>query len=385
MAKNRKETYATALASQDYATIYPKWTYLKNIGKDTLDDAERKIALAMEQFLFSTGRVRESKRYFTVEDGAVGVSVASQKKIFVQVSTRDPQTGHFKGAKEDEDVARIAQQIDEHLGNPEASAAAINIHQNPNVKFEHLAKLVRYVALAGGKGLLVFGGPGVGKTFTIESELNEAGVPWRKYGGKVTPARVYQLLYRNRHADSVLVFDDCDSVWNNPDMMEMFKNALNSTGKREISWESNRTKVIEYWEPEAQEKFLKNLDEELNKVSDEDEGDGYIPTKFPAKFEFFGKVIFVSNKESFDKAVTDRIAKINMTLTAAQMIARIKTLLPAIGSPEDEMSFKQEVFEVLSKTYFRTHTSEVTIRTFPKALELAKSGIEGWTDLLPYV
>jgi hypothetical protein len=78
-------------------------------------------------------------------------------------------------------------------------------------------------AIAGDiRAMIVVGPPGVGKSYGVEFQLEKAGlfdqlsgrkIKYEVVKGAMTPIGLYCTLYRHSDRNSVLVFDDCDSVF----------------------------------------------------------------------------------------------------------------------------------------------------------------------------
>ena len=137
------------------------------------------------------------------------------------------------------------------------------------------------MAEATGKGinrsLIVSGPAGLGKSFTVEAKLEELesmGHSVTYIKGYVRPLALYKLLYETRHAKSVLVFDDSDSVFYDDVSMNLLKGACDSTDRRVLHW----------------------LSKSIEKEEDE-EGES-----IPEKFEFEGSIIFITNYD-FDAMI----------------------------------------------------------------------------------
>ena len=137
------------------------------------------------------------------------------------------------------------------------------------------------MAEATGKGinrsLIVSGPAGLGKSFTVEAKLEELeskGHSVTYIKGYVRPLALYKLLYETRHAKSVLVFDDSDSVFYDDVSMNLLKGACDSTDRRVLHWLS------------------KSIEKE-----EDDEGES-----IPEKFEFEGSIIFITNYD-FDAMI----------------------------------------------------------------------------------
>jgi len=95
--------------------------------------------------------------------------------------------------------------------------------------------------------MIVSGPPGVGKSFGVETVLEDydmltsiAGKPARTeiVKGSMTPIGLYQTLYMNSDKGNVLVFDDCDSILFDEVCLNMLKAVLDSGKKRTITWKA---------------------------------------------------------------------------------------------------------------------------------------------------
>ena len=114
-------------------------------------------------------------------------------------------------------------------------------------RFEILDQMTDAVANQVVRGLIVSGPPGVGKSFGVETILEEydamtklAGKPPRTevVKGSMTPIGLYQTLYNNSNKGDILVFDDCDSILFDEVCLNMLKAVLDSGKKRYISWKA---------------------------------------------------------------------------------------------------------------------------------------------------
>jgi hypothetical protein len=114
-------------------------------------------------------------------------------------------------------------------------------------RFDILDRMTHAVAEGTVRGMIVSGPPGVGKSFGVETVLEDydmltqvAGKPARTevVKGSVTPIGLFQTLYNNSEAGNILVFDDCDSVLFDEVCLNMLKATLDSGKKRTITWKS---------------------------------------------------------------------------------------------------------------------------------------------------
>jgi len=122
------------------------------------------------------------------------------------------------------------------------------------------------------KGLIVYGPAGVSKTHSITKILQDKlfkhffkkdGPKYRVVSGYMRTPHLFVELWNNRKPTDVLVIDDCDSALQDQDSLMLLKAALDTTEKRNITYN-------------AVSSFLKK------------EG-------VPNTFEFEGSVIFITN------------------------------------------------------------------------------------------
>lgn len=107
-------------------------------------------------------------------------------------------------------------------------------------QFDIMETCARGATTGAVRSLIVSGAGGVGKTHSIERILEYAreqdGTKSEVVHGVITPVNLYKLLYRNRHANNVVVLDDADSIFEEDTALSILKAALDSNPKRKISW-----------------------------------------------------------------------------------------------------------------------------------------------------
>ncbi len=326
----------------------------------------------------------------------------SDPVYYIKVTGQDPVTKKFLSTKEDKTAQEITKQIKSSLMNHNEETAKKEI-KDPNTLFGHMAGLCQLVIRNARKALLIYGGPGTGKTFTITKTLKEAGLAknkdWYFVKGKVTTASLFEELYKHRKG-KILVFDDADNIWGDQDAGNLLKAALDNSDERVISWISNRTKAVSHYTDDQKlaynakaDEFLKGspvqkLDAEGNPKFDKNGDPVYENSvKLPSEFQYDGRIIFISNLsyEKFDSAVLTRSAKIDMTLTRDQMFARIEGILSDLGDPDVSIEAKREVLEFLRTENSSGSLEEISMRTFVAAVELHKSGLPDWKSYLQYM
>ena len=204
--------------------------------------------------------------------------------------------------------------------------------------FAMLDKITDAAARGVVRGLVVSGPPGIGKSFGVEKQLQAANMfrviegkdpKFEVISGGVSPIGLYQKLYHNRSPEQVLVFDDCDGVLEDSEMLNLLKAALNSGDKRRICW-NKESRVL------------------LN-------GD------IPDVFDFEGSVLFLSNKD-FDREI-ERGSRIAAHLEA--IMSRCHYLDLEIGSMRDKLlRIKQVVMDGMLTPYEFTQEQEAEIIAF---------------------
>jgi hypothetical protein len=189
---------------------------------------------------------------------------------------------------------------------------------NINAKFKTYEKFVRMTAKGMTKSTIVYGGGGVGKTYTAMKQLQnmknpETGKPFVffdedkhqvgsddydviKITGKATTAGLYKNLFQ--HNGKLVLFDDCDEVLKDDNSVNMFKGALDSTGDGTISNLSGRA--------------IK--------------GDDGNP--IPQRYKFTGRAIFISNlsAKELPQPLKSRSLRVDLSMDADQTMERIKEI-----------------------------------------------------------
>lgn len=163
------------------------------------------------------------------------------------------------------------------------------------------------------RSLVVSGAAGVGKSYLLEEKLNEA-LSESKLGqvtqvkGTISAIGLYMTLFENNRKGDVIVLDDIDSIYGDEEAMNLLKGALDTNGRRVISWIKDS-------------RFLKDQD-------------------IPTSFEYKGQVVFLTNvdlQSVADKggrmaphmgALMSRAVYLDLGIhTAEQIMIRIRQVL----------------------------------------------------------
>jgi len=144
-------------------------------------------------------------------------------------------------------------------------------------RFEALEIMADATGRGINRSLIVSGPAGLGKSYTVETklvELEKKGFHVSYIKGYVRPMSLYKLLYNSRYINSILVFDDSDSIFHDDVSMNLLKSACDSTDTRKLHW----------------------LSSSIDKMFDEG------GESVPENFEFEGSVIFITNYD-FDTLI----------------------------------------------------------------------------------
>lgn len=236
-----------------------------------------------------------------------------------------------------------------------------------NSRFGFVEKLVNMVAAGVQPSAVITGQGGLGKTYTVTKTLAANGYKdasdmmefeigekvnrskmFTMIKGYSTPRGLYRTLYENNH--SVIVFDDCDSVLKDPVALNLLKGALDSYGKRVISWMSE------------------SRDPEL-----------------PTSFNFEGKVIFISNlsQDKIDQAIRSRSMMIDLTMTTDQKIERMEFIAKSDEfMPEYDVTAKTDAMKLIRE--LKDEAKEISLRTLISVTKIRASN-DDWKDLATYM
>ena len=234
-------------------------------------------------------------------------------------------------------------------------------------RFDILHEMTKATVSGDIRAMIVSGPPGVGKSFGVEQEIDKACLFDKLAGkrlraevvkGSATPIGLYQTLYKYSDANSVIVFDDCDSILLDDVALNLLKGALDSGKKRVISWLSESSALRR-------------------------EG-------IPERFEFKGSVIFITNLK-FDKmksqklrdhldALQSRCHYLDLTLdTMRDKLLRIKQIAKdgVLFADYDFDEYAQDdIIDFMHSNKDRLR--EVSLRMALKIADLRKSFPGNW-------
>lgn len=216
----------------------------------------------------------------------------------------------------------------------------------PAERFKYVGHCVDMVIDNISPSLLVTGVAGIGKTYLVNSRLEgngwTEGDEYEFVKGHSAPQGLYCFLHD--HRDSTIIFDDCDSVFENEISVNILKSALDSYATRRVSWISQR-----------------------------------LPEGIDSQFDFTGRIIFISNRDAcrIDEAVKSRTLVIDLQMSRAEICVYLQELMPVI-EPQMDMEKKQEVLDYLDSK--KDVFENFNIRTFIKACRIRQSADKHGND-----
>jgi hypothetical protein len=221
--------------------------------------------------------------------------------------------------------------------------------RDPKVMFDNLERLTKMVGRGIQPSLVITGMAGVGKTHLVKETLRELGMresyEFVHFKGRSTAAGLFITLYQN--SDKIVVLDDCDSVFKDPDAVNLLKAALDSYDTRKISYISSKPLKDEFGEP------------------------------IPAHFEFTGRIIFISNinQSKLDAAIRSRSFVSDISMNTDQMFQRMDQLM-ADMEPSIPLAAKQQALEIMKNLNTKFAGLDVNLRSFIKAARICAMGFD---------
>jgi len=290
--------------------------------------------------------------------------------------TFDSATGKFVGSVNGKVVVRskyedaVKARIAEMSGSiAEAEQAFVEKTEkyDINTRFGFVEKLVSMVAAGVQPSAVITGEGGLGKTYTVTKTLQANGLQdisdladfqvgtvlnarkcFTFVKGYSTPKGLYRTLFENNKG--TIVFDDCDAVLKDPVALNILKSALDSYGKRIISWNAD--------------------------MRDDD---------LPRSFNFEGRVIFISNmsQDKIDQAIRSRSMMIDLSMTLSQKIDRMEHIaLSDEFLPEYDVECKKDALSLIRE--IKDDCKEISLRTLISVTKVRASN-KDWKDLATYM
>jgi hypothetical protein len=234
---------------------------------------------------------------------------------------------------------------------PKMSFMSVIEKRDPKQMFSNLERLTKMVGKGIQPSLVITGSAGTGKTFLVKDTLTKMGLKesneFVHFKGRATAAGLFVTLYDN--CDKIIVLDDCDSVFKDPDAVNMLKAALDSYDTRNISYITS-----------------KPLKDQFG-------------THLPRSFEFTGKIIL--DQSTLDEAIRSRSFVSDISMTTEQMFMRIEGLMEKM---EDKIptKAKQQAMTIMKELHEKYDGISVNLRSFIKAARICAMGFENAKDMV---
>ena len=231
-------------------------------------------------------------------------------------------------------------------------------------RFEMLKDMTKAVKKGDVRAMIVSGPPGVGKSHGVEEVLDRyktmetlgAGKSFEVIKGAMSPIGLYCKLFNMADKGKVVVFDDCDSIFQEELSLNILKAALDSKKTRTIHWNTDSFK-------------LRN------------EG-------VPDSFKFEASAIFITNLK-FDKvkgklrehlnALESRCHYMDLTIdTDRDKMLRIKQVVSdgMLDNYKLDDEVKDEIVDFVDVN--KNRLRELSLRTVLKVADLAKAFPTKW-------
>jgi hypothetical protein len=225
-----------------------------------------------------------------------------------------------------------------------------------NKRFGMMTRLVKAMVTGENNSMIILGQGGTGKTSSVLRTLAEQGLEARNPGqvcephkhylhvkGVAAATELYRILFENPEA--LVLFDDCDSVLEEGNGMNVLKAVLDTFPERTVSWISTYVQKT---------------------------------MGLPESFEFKGKIIFVTNKQYINQALKSRSLIVDLNMTTKELCDR----LDMIGRKMNEEITEEEHTELIA--FLRenaTKFADLSLRTYAKIANLITAGETDWREL----
>lgn len=178
-------------------------------------------------------------------------------KVFVMVDGKERGVWVFKS-----DIEMEGMEV-----SPLATVeSAEEMKQRINKRFTVMNMMTKGIISGNIRSLIISGAAGIGKTYSLDKALKTAHeygeIVYKSINGKISGIGLYEQLWNNRDANSVLLIDDVD-VFSDMDMLNLLKAALDTGETRKVCWSTASAYLDD-----------KNIDKE---------------------FEFEGTIVFITN------------------------------------------------------------------------------------------
>lgn len=226
----------------------------------------------------------------------------------------------------------------------------------PEERFDDMKNYI-YNVIAGIRPLaLLCGASGVGKTFRVMQAVKGSGKEqnrdYKLLKGKCTPSALYMALHDFKNEGQLIIMDDCDSVFKDPDAINLLKAAFDSSDERWVTWGIS-TPIP--------------MPTELTEMCDDAVFDpGKNRWFYPKEFLYEGGGIIITNFQAgaIDTAVRNRALICDLSFTVQEVLDLVRGLAPKIKPGVIPNEAKEKALEYLQELADKKAPVELSIRSF---------------------
>lgn len=226
----------------------------------------------------------------------------------------------------------------------------------PEERFDDMKNYI-YNVIAGIRPLaLLCGASGVGKTFRVMQAVKGSGKEqnrdYKLLKGKCTPSALYMALHDFKNEGQLIIMDDCDSVFKDPDAINLLKAAFDSSDERWVTWGIS-TPIP--------------MPTELAEMCDDAVFDpGKNRWFYPKEFLYEGGGIIITNFQAgaIDTAVRNRALICDLSFTVQEVLDLVRGLAPKIKPGVIPNEAKEKALEYLQELADKKAPVELSIRSF---------------------
>lgn len=306
-------------------------------------------------------------------------------------NTKIPDIGIAAVDDEIKEAADFGLVVQDETETREKQDFVQNIVDDPLPIFKQMNTYTLMVAQGLSTALLITGQGGIGKSYNVTRILDAYGKKGKDYvvmKGRSTIAAMYKFLYDNYN--KTVVFDDCDSVLQDNDGLNILKGVLDTGEIREVSWNNSRTvNTFGCETPEEIDAVLDKYAKDHKKIKAD---------LVPSYFRFMGSCIFISNLSAADllrspamAPLLTRCNTVDLQLTREEVITKMEAALAGMhiydarGKDITKDDLKTEVFEYIKSPEFlndpRLSGKQISFRIFHQAYKFRYAGFPNWKEL----
>ncbi|MCH5167393.1 MAG: ATP-binding protein [Erysipelotrichales bacterium] len=236
--------------------------------------------------------------------------------------------------------------------------------QDPETAFKHMYAYVNSVVKGLQPGVILCGAPGIGKTYTVLTQLKSKGYINGQnldiIKGKCTPRQLYLSMYTHKDKGEMIVIDDADALVGPrapEDVINILKGALDS------STDDEGGRLVSY------------------RVTGDLKDDEGVPV--PKTMSYAGSVIVITNYSvgQLDTALRNRVFTQSLDFTTQQLLDRIKKIMPAIDPGKLSAKSKIQAYEYLTELADKGADMEISIRSFATCARIFQLGEDPENEL----